>query len=82
MVIELRSNDARQLLANFIKSIRIDNEHIQCRFTNNYSDEEVANILNATDANNKYVITEMLEAKKRREAEILEQIEKLKASLL
>lgn len=81
MVIELRSNEARKILENFIKSIRIDNEHIQCRFAANFTDEEVVNILNTTDSNNKYVITEMQEAKKREEAEILKQIEMLKAAL-
>lgn len=81
MVIELKSYEARKVLENFIKHTRIDNEHIQCIIVNNYSDEEVANILNAADKNNKYVITEMKEAKKREENEILKQIEALKASI-
>lgn len=81
MVIELKSNEARKVLENFIKHIRIDNEHINCILVNTYSDEEVVNILNAADKNNKYIITEMKEAKKREENEILKQIEALKASI-
>jgi len=83
MVIELKSYEARKILENFIKHTRIDNEHIQCIIVNNYSDEEVANILNTADKNNKYVISEIKEAKeKARKAEeenILKQIEALKA---
>lgn len=83
MVIELKSYEARKVLENFIKHTRIDNEHIQCIIVNNYNDEEVANILNTADKNNKYVITEIKEAKeKARKAEeenILKQIEALKA---
>lgn len=85
MVIELKSYEARKVLENFIKHTRIDNEHINCILVNTYSDEEVVNILNAADKNNKYVITEMKEAKeKARKAEeenILKQIEALKASI-
>lgn len=81
MVIELKRNELKQILQNYIKTIRINKEHIQCISADNYKDEEIVDILNTADKNNKYVMTEMKEIKKREEENLLKQIEALKASL-